>query len=106
MVSLLNLTGHSDLVWAVAMSPVVATTCASAGQDGTVLVWDTRKSDSVMVAAQSHQVGALALAWHPQNEFVVATGLEDGSVWCLDTRKPNEPLVKQVRHLDHFRAWL
>lgn len=87
--------GHTDLVWGVAMHPTTAPMLASAAQDRTVVVWDSRRPHSASMLFKA-KAPALALDWHPRKDYVCAVGLEDGTVLTYDTRTPNQPLNQLV----------
>jgi DNA excision repair protein ERCC-8 len=93
-----SLTGHSGAVLSVAWNPAQANILASGGSDGTVRLWDIRRSasclgvldfeDSVGIMAQgsearprqkgSAHVGACnGIAWTDNGEYLVSTGHDE-----------------------------
>lgn len=97
-----TLDGHTDLVWSVAMNRQTAHVLASASQDCTVQLWDTRQpTDAVQAIAT--RFPALVVDWQPQSETVLSAGLEDGSVLTFDTRSSRAPLFEAVRTVEADR---
>ncbi|OQS07480.1 methylosome protein 50 [Thraustotheca clavata] len=83
-----NYKEHTDKVWHVKWKN--QNELASASQDRTVRLWDTRDRNSAAVFPTSF--AAMSLAWHPSSDYLLTAGLEDGSIWTLDTRSLQECL--------------
>ncbi|KAF0709471.1 Aste57867_5910 [Aphanomyces stellatus] len=91
-----QLKGHTEKVWAVQWSLHAPDLLASASQDRTVHLWDVRATSPSVIETP---FAALAVAWHPKQEHVFTTGLEDGSIYSFDMRVPTAPLSALVnRH--------
>lgn len=78
------------------MHPSTSNMVASASNDRTVVVWDSRRPQTASMVVNTGSP-ALALDWHPRKDYVFAVGLEDGSVATFDTRAPKHALNRLVR---------
>lgn len=78
------------------MHPTTSNMLASASQDRTVVVWDSRRSQTASMVINTGSP-ALALDWHLRKDYVFAVGLEDGAVATFDTRAPKHSLNRLVR---------
>ena len=70
---LFTYTGHSDLVWSVAWSPV-SERIASASADATAQVWDASNGGHLDVHRQSDTV--YTLAWSPDGRRIASAGYD------------------------------
>ncbi|KDO24765.1 hypothetical protein SPRG_09626 [Saprolegnia parasitica CBS 223.65] len=75
---------HTDKVWGVQWAPLATAQCATASQDRTVRLWDTRQLGAA--TSVTTPCAAMCVAWHPTQDHLVTAGLEDGSLWTIDTR--------------------
>ncbi|OQR98105.1 methylosome protein 50 [Achlya hypogyna] len=75
---------HTDKVWGVQWAPLATTQLATASQDRSVRLWDTRQPGAVMTITTP--AAAMCVAWHPTQEHLLTAGLEDGSIWTIDSR--------------------
>ena len=84
-------TGHEGTVEELQWSPNEKTVFASAGNDGTVRIWDTRsKSKTPAVTAKISKTDVNVLSWSKQTPHILASGADDGewAVWDLRQWKP------------------
>ena len=85
-------TGHSGTVEELEWSPSEKTVFASAGNDGTVRIWDIRsKSQKPAVSMQVSSTDVNVLSWSRLTSHVLASGADDGewAVWDLRQWKPS-----------------
>ncbi|KAF2238944.1 WD40 repeat-like protein [Viridothelium virens] len=85
-------TGHKGTVEELQWSPVERSVFASAGNDGTVRIWDLRsKSRKSMLNVPISSTDVNVLSWSHQNAHLLASGADDGqwAVWDLRQWKPN-----------------
>jgi len=97
------LPAHERLITGVACSPTEPHTAATASQDGTVKVWDTRQPKPCLTVHRSPLCPPSCLAWAHSNLVI---GTRSGALLTLDPRAPGtEPLVtsqffdREVRRL-------
>lgn len=67
-------------------SPHEGHTVAGAFDNGSVQVWDTRKTRSARNHFAAHHGYVITLDWHPKRLGVLATGGRDGQIKVWDTR--------------------
>ena len=85
-------TSHQGTVEELQWSPVERNVFASAGNDGTVRIWDLRsKSHKSALNVPVSSTDVNVLSWSHQNTHLLASGAEDGqwAVWDLRQWKPN-----------------
>lgn len=76
---------HTDRVNGIAFQPETSR-LASAGADGTVCLWETKKAPAALLKIP--EGGCSALAWHPGGALVAIAGTTGGiGVWGLEERK-------------------
>ncbi|KAF2137554.1 uncharacterized protein K452DRAFT_301936 [Aplosporella prunicola CBS 121167] len=83
--------GHRGTVEELQWSPTERNVFASAGNDGTVRIWDTRsKSRKPAVTVQASKTDVNVLSWSRQTAHLLASGADDGewAVWDLRQWKP------------------
>jgi WD40 repeat protein len=97
------LPAHERLITGVSCSPTEPHTLATASQDGTVKVWDTRQSKPCQTVHKSPLSPPSCLTWSGHNLVV---GTRSGALLTLDTRTPGtEPMItsqffdREVRRL-------
>jgi WD40 repeat protein len=88
----LRLTAHTDVVWAVKISPD-GMKIASASLDKTVMIWSIQ-SGKQLLTFKGHKDKVYAIAWSPDSKFVASGGRETCIfVWEAETGiKVREPL--------------
>ena len=87
-------TGHQGTVEELQWSPTEKTVFASAGNDGTVKVWDTRsKARKPAVSIRVSDTDVNVLSWSHKTAHLLASGADDGewAVWDLRQWKPGAP---------------
>jgi histone-binding protein RBBP4 len=107
--------GHSDVVEDVAWHNHHSYMCASCGDDGLVLIWDTRvrsSSSSSSVSTTSHNKATISISGHkgevncisfnPMSEFVLASGGADKSVVIWDLRNATKKQHSLISHTDQI----
>ena len=78
--------GHGDVVEDVCWHPSNPNVFASVGDDGKLLVWDSRKADPVeRCAAHTGQINSVG--FNPFSDYLVATAASDKTVALFDIRK-------------------
>ena len=93
--------GHVGIVWDVSWNSVAVDVFASASNDQTVQIWDVREEESTISLPTTDS--ALSLDWHPNLEYLVSVGLENGSILTYDIRaSPSAPLSTMVRNVLPF----
>ncbi|KAI9667490.1 MAG: ribosome biosynthesis protein rrb1 [Bathelium mastoideum] len=84
-------TSHQGTVEELQWSPVERNVFASAGNDGTVRIWDVRsKSHKSVLNVPVSSTDVNVLSWSRQNTHLLASGADDGqwAVWDLRQWKP------------------
>ena len=85
-------TGHNGTVEELEWSPSEKTVFASAGNDGTVRIWDVRsRSRKPAVSMQVSSTDVNVLSWSRLTSHLLASGADDGewAVWDLRHWKPS-----------------
>ena len=85
-------TNHQGTVEELQWSPVERNVFASAGNDGTVNIWDVRsKSRKAALTVPISSTDVNVLSWSHQNTHLLASGADDGqwAVWDLRQWKPH-----------------
>jgi ribosome assembly protein RRB1 len=93
-------TGHQGTVEELQWSPTERHVFASAGNDGTVLIWDARsKSRKPAVSMQVSTTDVNVLSWSHQTAHLLASGADDGqwAVWDLRNWKPSTTAASAPR---------
>ncbi|XP_069754122.1 gem-associated protein 5 [Narcine bancroftii] len=78
-----ELTGHMERVTGFSFCPHASLpdTCASASDDGTVKIWDTR-TKTMLKEHTAHQAAITTLQWSPLRKELVVSGDEKGLLIC------------------------
>ena len=85
-------TSHQGTVEELQWSPNERSVFASAGNDGTVRIWDVRsKSRKSVLSVPVSSTDVNVLSWSHQNTHLLASGADDGqwAVWDLRQWKPS-----------------
>ncbi|KAL5381144.1 hypothetical protein DPSP01_007398 [Paraphaeosphaeria sporulosa] len=93
-------TGHEGTVEELQWSPSEKTVFASAGNDGTVKIWDARsKSRKPAVSVQVSKTDVNVLSWSHETAHLLASGADDGewAVWDLRQWKPSTSLSSNAK---------
>ena len=74
----------------------------SVGDDKMLMIWDTRKpsSEPAIHQVEAHTAEVNCLSFNPENEFILATGRQEGSEQCgktLATKIPRREEKKRKR---------
>ena len=94
-------TGHSGVVEDVAFHQHHADIFGSVGDDGKVLIWDTRQAaDKPLHSVSAHSAEANCLAFNPFSEFLLATASADKTVALWDIRNLSMKLHSFESHAD------
>ncbi|KAF2762833.1 glutamate-rich WD repeat-containing protein-like protein 1 [Pseudovirgaria hyperparasitica] len=90
-------TGHSGTVEEIQWSPRENKGFASAGNDGTIKVWDMRdKKHKPAFSAQASKTDINVLSWSHQTDYLLASGHDDGSWAVWDLRMfPNKTITQE-----------
>ncbi|KAL5010935.1 hypothetical protein ScPMuIL_013240 [Solemya velum] len=80
------ITAHAETIHSVKCHPTNPEVFLSASQDGSIYMWDTRKSKPVTVIDSCNYVPT-CLTWHPHFEHTFAFGTETGEIVVKDTRQ-------------------
>ena len=83
---------HQGSIATVAFSPDEQK-LASAGEEGTVALWDTSKPGKPSRVLKGHQGSVLGLAFSPDGHTVASARRPDGPVLLWDTRSAAKPLT-------------
>lgn len=90
-------TGHTGTVEELQWSPTERNVFASAGNDGTVKIWDSRsKSRKPAVSVQVSSTDVNVLSWSHHTSHLLASGADDGTwaVWDLRQWKGSDSKSK------------
>jgi len=109
-------TGHSGGVMRAEFHPTSPQVFLSCSQDGTVLLWDTRKEKPAS-RVEDHLMSSkpTCVAWQPGNEYSIAIATESGCILLQDSRRGVGTPVRVKVHLrptyrlvfaPHRRGWL
>lgn len=86
-------TGHKDVVEDVDYHKHEPNCFGSVGDDGKLLLWDTRETTKPSkIVEDAHDGDANCISFNPYNEFLLATGGSEGAVHLWDLRKFEAPL--------------
>lgn len=89
-------------MYAALFSPHQAGLLATAGQDGTVRLWDVRSATSGNPMPQMSFRGGpadiLAADWNKYHQGIIATAGKDGTIRVWDVRNPLRPTVELPGH--------
>lgn len=93
--------GHKSSVEDISFSPNERTVFCSAGSDGFLRVWDTRreKSPALSISASSSDVNVMS--WNSTFNHLLASGHDDGSLSVWDLRQFRSKDVAPVAHFTH-----
>jgi WD40 repeat protein len=71
---------------------------ASGGWDNTVKVWDISKPEVELFCPLEHKDWIWSVAFHPQNNHILATGCRNGSIqlWYIDESVPTPQLIETL----------
>ncbi|XP_059926321.1 methylosome protein 50 [Gadus macrocephalus] len=91
---------HTKPVSCVACSPLEDALFLSCGQDGRLLVWDTRKPDKPALRIDLEAPGCCptSVAWHPNQMSTIAYGDELGRVALKDLQGSQPTLTKAIHN--------
>eukprot|EP00743_Colponemidia_sp_Colp-15_P008408 GILK01009135.1.p1 GENE.GILK01009135.1~~GILK01009135.1.p1 ORF type:complete len:835 (-),score=98.21 GILK01009135.1:161-2581(-) len=84
--------GRAEAVRDVQFSPFLAHYFAACFDNGTLQVWDIRKPSSWERQIAGHQGPVLAVDWHAEDRFRLATGSRDRTIKVWDLNNVQRPL--------------
>ncbi|XP_061879075.1 methylosome protein 50 [Entelurus aequoreus] len=89
---------HTQAVTCVSCSPTEESLFTSCGQDGRVLMWDTRKPDKPArrIDVEGPSCIPTTVTWHPHHSSTIAFGDELGKVSVKDFLSTEPPSVESV----------
>lgn len=90
--------GHSGIVYSTIWSPHIPNCFASASGDGTLRVWDTRKTYMPLNVITAHNAEVLSCDWSKYDSNIIATGSVDGSIKIWDIRNCRQPVQQLHGH--------
>lgn len=94
--------GHTDSVLCVCSHPSQPNIFLTASQDGTICLWDSRKSKpATRLNTGPLQGSPTCVAWQPGQEHVYGAGSEAGALVVMDTRAA---VMEHVSCVPHHRA--
>ena len=82
--SVIQGSGHSDAINALAFNPASEFVLATASSDKTIGLWDLRNLKSKLHSLVGHVDSVTTLSWHPFEEAVLASGSYDRRVIFWD----------------------
>ncbi|KAI3636772.1 hypothetical protein MIR68_005039 [Amoeboaphelidium protococcarum] len=109
---------HTDVIEDVAWHYEHDSIFASVGDDGKLMIWDTRNKNSSSSPSQSvvaHQMEVNSVEFNPFTEFILATGSQDKTckIWdlrnlakCLHTLESHQKDVLQLQWSPHDQTVL
>lgn len=105
--------GHSGIVYSAIWSPLISGTFATSSGDGTLRVWDSRKSYMPQTVIAAHETEVLSCDWSKYDPNTLVTGSVDCSMKIWDLRNPRSAVrqlfghgyaVRRVRFSPHSNA--
>lgn len=66
----------------------------SVGEENKVKFWDIRQSKSTPSLTQNQNFFSRSLSWNPDNDKLLLTGRENGSVTLIDLRSIEKPIAE------------
>eukprot|EP01117_Protostelium_nocturnum_P003971 TRINITY_DN1523_c1_g2_i2.p1 TRINITY_DN1523_c1_g2~~TRINITY_DN1523_c1_g2_i2.p1 ORF type:complete len:419 (-),score=107.03 TRINITY_DN1523_c1_g2_i2:939-2195(-) len=98
--ALTTFTSHTNVVEDVAWNPHHETLFGSVGDDGHLIIWDTRKGTSYVNNILAHRREVNCISFNPFSEFILATGASDNTVCLWDARNLSKELHSFQGHSD------
>jgi len=99
--ALSKFTSHGDVVEDVDWHKTQATVFGSVGDDGKLLLWDTREGLTPVYSVEAaHESDVNCISFHPSNEFLLVTGSTDRTASLWDLRSIKQKLHSFQSHTD------
>ncbi|XP_077984933.1 methylosome protein WDR77-like [Glandiceps talaboti] len=91
---------HLDTVWCVTWSNSNNDTFLSCSQDGSSILWDTRKAKpaSYVVKNERFTSAPTCAAWQPDSQHMAAIGMESGQILIKDMRNLTQTVTEKMVH--------
>lgn len=92
--------GHTGVIEDVQWNPHSPCQFMSAGEDGLLILWDTRQPDKYVHRIQAHHGEVNSVAFNPIYDTLFASGSGDNTVCLWDIRNPTLSLHTMTQHDD------